>query len=294
MANPIVQQINSELTELQKELSKFKETIDYLNGAKAAVKDAVIKVNHSEAHFNKKVEELRDTYNSFIKLTQSVSDVITKIDTINFPDRLDSIEKTVKETIVHLNDTKKATIDELKKASEVITNADFDGQFKNLQTSIRESVKSNENLANSIEKQKLPEKIEALEKNVNKKLDYIEKRINENLDEAISDLQENTDKIAKETAKSILDLNIPTRLDKLDANIAGIMAAIQTTHSRIDTIERNISDKLRDLLEKQKEEFSTMKSIIAATNKKQNNFTYITWALIALCAIAVILLCKNN
>jgi len=82
MANPIVQQINNELSELHTELSKFKNTVDYLNGAKAAVKDAVIKVNHSEAHFNKKVEELKSTYNSIIGLSDSVSSVMKKLDTI--------------------------------------------------------------------------------------------------------------------------------------------------------------------------------------------------------------------
>ena len=107
MANPIVQQINAELSELQKELAKFKDTVDYLNNAKTAVKDAVVKVNHSEAHFNKKVEELKSTYNSIIILNESVSSVMKKLETINFPERLDSIEKTVKLTIVSLDETKK-------------------------------------------------------------------------------------------------------------------------------------------------------------------------------------------
>jgi len=288
MANLIVQQINAELTELQKELARFKESVDYLNDAKAVVKDAVVKVNHSETHFNKKVDELKNTYNAFIKLTESVSGVISKIDTINFPERLDSIEKTVRETISYLNETRKATLDELQKASEIITKADFDGRFKNLQLSINASVISNENLAKSIEKQKLPEKIEGLERNVNKKLDNIGKSIHENLDEAISNLEENTEKIARETAKSILDLNIPVRLEKFDANISGIMAAIQSTQSRLDNVERILADKMRDLSDKQKEEFSSMKTFVEATSKKHLTFTYITWALIAVGAIGVI------
>ena len=62
MANPIVLQINAELLELQKELNIFKDTVDYLNGAKAVVNDAVIKVNYSESHFNKKVEEFKRVF----------------------------------------------------------------------------------------------------------------------------------------------------------------------------------------------------------------------------------------
>ena len=169
MSNPIIQKINTELYSLQKELEQFKSTVEYLNGAKSVVKDAVIKVNHSEAHFNQKVEELKNTYTAFIKLTDSVSAAVSKIDAINFPERLDSIEKTINETISYLNETRKATLDELQKASEIITKADFDGRFKKLQSSIEASIKSNDEFAKSIEKQKLPEKIDNLEKNITKK-----------------------------------------------------------------------------------------------------------------------------
>ncbi|MBK6701476.1 MAG: hypothetical protein IPG55_16645 [Saprospiraceae bacterium] len=170
MANPIVQQINSELELLQKQLEQFKSTVEYLNVAESHVKLAVQTVNHAEAHFNKKVEELKNTYDSFIKLTESVNKVISKIETINFPERLDKIEKTVTETIAYLNETRKATLDELQKASEIIIKADFDGRFKKLQNSIETSVNSNEALANNIEKQKLPEKIDDFEKSVTKNL----------------------------------------------------------------------------------------------------------------------------
>jgi chromosome segregation ATPase len=292
MANPIVEQINTELAALQKELSQFKETVDYLNDAKAAVKDAVIKVNHSEAHFNSKVEELKKTYNSFINLSESVSEVIKKIDTVNFPDRLDSIEKTVKETISYLNETRKATLEELQSASEIITKADFEGRFKKLQTTIDSSVKSNEDLAKSIESQKLPEKIEAFEKNISKKLEVIEKKISEELNEAIVELEENTEKIANDTAKAIYDLNLPNRLEKLDANIAGIMAAIQAIQSRLDNLERNLSDKIRDLLDKHKEEMQSIKSLMTISAKKQQNSTYITWALISIGIAMVIIVCR--
>lgn len=292
MANPIVEQINTELAALQKELSQFKETVDYLNDAKAAVKDAVIKVNHSEAHFNSKIEELKKTYNSFLNLSESVSQVIKKIDTVNFPDRLDSIEKTVKETIKYLNETRKATLEELQSASEIITKADFEGRFKKLQTTIDSSVKSNEDLAKSIESQKLPEKIEAFEKNISKKLEVIEKKISEELNEAIVELEENTERIATDTAKAIYDLNLPNRLEKLDANIAGIMAAIQAVQSRLDNLERNLSDKIRDLLDKHKEEMQSIKSLMTISAKKQQNSMYITWALISIGIAMVIIVCR--
>lgn len=289
MANPIVQQINAELESLQKELEQFKSTVEYLNLAESHVKKAVQTVNHAESHFNKKVDELKNTYDSFIKLTDSVSKVISKIDTVNFPERLDKIEKTVKETITYLNETRKATLDELQKASEIIVKADFDGRFKKLQNSIETSVGSNEALANTIEGQKLPEKIDGFEKSVNKKLET-----------SFTELQKNTKQIATETAKSIHDLNLPVRMDKLDANIAGILSSIQNVQGRIESVERNISDKLKEATEKQvtsisnfqekvNQSFSTIQSEMISNSKKQQINTYITWALIGIGFIVILI-----
>lgn len=292
MANPIVQQINAELESLQKELEQFKATVEYLNLAEGHVKKAVQTVNHAEAHFNKKVEELKATYEAFIKLTDSVGEVVAKIDTINFPERLDKIEKTVKETIAYLNETRKSTLEELQKASEIIVKADFDGRFKKLQNTIDASVKSNEALANTIEKQKLPEKLEGFEKSVTRKLES-----------SIADLQKNTKQIATETAKSIHDLNLPVRMDKLDANIAGILSAIQNVQGRIESVERNISDKLKESAEKQSLSFATFQEKInqsissiqqeISTNaKKQETHTYITWTIITIGFIVISILIK--
>lgn len=46
-------------------------------------------------------------------------------------------------------------------------------------------------------------------------------------------------------------ISFPERLDKLDANVAGIMSAVQALQSRLDNIERNISDKIRDSFDRQ-------------------------------------------
>jgi hypothetical protein len=277
MANPIVQQINAELSELQKELARFKDTVDYLNGAKAAVKDAVVNVNHSEAHFNKKVEELKSTYNSFIELTDSVYEVISKFDTVNFPERLDSIEKTVKLTIVSLDETKKQTIGEVQKASETIIKADFDKKFKDIRDVVNEAVKSSDKLASMIEKQKLGEKLTELATGVSKRIQ-----------ESYKEIEKNTKQISTDSAKAISDLNLPIRLDKLDANVAGIMAAIQSTQSRLDIVERNLSDKMSDLLDIHKEEMKAMKNTMDTSAKKQQILFFITWLLILIATLSII------
>lgn len=187
----------------------------------------------------------------------AIRDLIFKHDQVDFPIRLDSIEKTIKETIAILNDTRESTLEELKQASEIITKADFDGRFKNLQSSIDSSVKSNEELSNSIEKQKLPEKIDGFEKNITKKLEA-----------SISELQKNTQLISTETTKSIHDLNIPIRIDKLDSTVSSINQGIQTTQQRVGDLERNIKD---DVLSKQKELIAKIESVESATKQRIDN-----------------------
>lgn len=108
----------------------------------------------------------------------------------------------------------------------------------------------------------------------------------------------------KETVQSFHErvekINFPERLDKLDANVAGIMAAIQSVQSRLDGLERNISDRLRDMQDYQKETRAALQSGLEQTKtalqtavdtaaKKQQAFTYITWALIVACIIMLFL-----
>jgi hypothetical protein len=77
------------------------------------------------------------------------------------------------------------------------------------------------------------------------------------------------------------------------------MAAIQSIQSRIDSLERNISDRLRDIQEYNKETrlevttqlnqlISTFKSELDLVRTKYQTLTYITWFLI-ICTIITIL-----
>ncbi|MCH8569490.1 MAG: hypothetical protein LAT67_14540 [Balneolales bacterium] len=276
MANPLIQQINAELENLQNELEQFKSTVAYLNDAKGHVYTAVQTVEQAEEQFKKKIEELKKTYDAFIKLTDSAGSLISKIETIDFPARLDRIEETVNKTIESLNETKTDTLRELKKASERIVEADFDGSFAKLESTIQSSVNSNKALAATIDKMKLPEKIDGFESNVKKKLES-----------SFAMLEKNTRQIANETSKSIHDLNLPVRIDKLDSNIAGILSSIQNVQRRIESSESNIKDKLKDLQERhvmstvaQNDKISAIQDMVTAFKKKQQTNIYITWAII--------------
>jgi len=83
----------------------------------------------------------------------------------------------------------------------------------------------------------------------------------------------------------VANINFPERLDKLDANIAGIMAAIQSVQGRLDNLEHNITDRLKDAAERQKEAQTALQQAIVAAAKKQQLFEYITWGLISIAAI---------
>lgn len=111
----------------------------------------------------------------------------------------------------------------------------------------------------------------------------------------------------KETVQSFHErvekINFPERLDKLDANVAGIMAAIQSVQSRLDGLERNISDRLRDMQDYQKETRAALQSGLEQTKtalltavdtaaKKQQTLTYITWALVVVAIIITFVLKK--
>jgi len=99
----------------------------------------------------------------------------------------------------------------------------------------------------------------------------------------------------RETVQSfherVEQINFPERLDKLDANVAGIMAAIQAVQIRLDGLERNMVDRLRDMQVYQKETRDTLqrgleqskvvlKTAVDTASKKQQTITYITWTLI--------------
>ncbi len=117
----------------------------------------------------------------------------------------------------------------------------------------------------------------------------LEQEVLAKLNETIRSFHERVEKI-----------NFPERLDKLDANVAGIMAAIQSVQSRLDGLERNIVDRLRDIQDYQRDTRDILHSgmeqsksaLQMAVNKaamKQQTFTYITWILVVLGIIILFL-----
>ena len=85
-------------------------------------------------------------------------------------------------------------------------------------------------------------------------------------------------------------INFPERLDKLDANIAGIMAAILSIQSRLDNVERNIIDRLQTMTDSQKTALKGLENILISTARKQQALSLITWGLLVIAALAIIII----
>lgn len=84
-------------------------------------------------------------------------------------------------------------------------------------------------------------------------LEKLQNTINEESGKAYQAIQEEN-KIATQLHQSIEEyhgkihaIDFPTRLDKLDATVSGIMAATQTTQGRVDNLESRTSEKLAAL-----------------------------------------------
>jgi hypothetical protein len=75
-------------------------------------------------------------------------------------------------------------------------------------------------------------------------------------------------------------ISFPERLDKVDATVSGIMAAVQATQSRLDNIERNLMDRMKEVIQTQKESLTSIQESQKSSNNKLLVFSIITWVLV--------------
>jgi hypothetical protein len=102
-------------------------------------------------------------------------------------------------------------------------------------------------------------------------------------------------KTIKDFHIEIVRINFPERLDKMDANVAGIMAAVQAIQGRLDLLERNLADRLKDNQELQKDMKLEIKNLLdqnmifqEKNAKKHQINTYISWSILILLGILII------
>src|SRR5688572_10900750 len=99
MSASILNQVASELSELQGQLNQFKSSVEYLNSAKGSVSDAIHAVLQAEDYHMRKLHEIEAVYNIFRGVVDTVQQLSSKIDSVNFPERLTSINDGVYQII---------------------------------------------------------------------------------------------------------------------------------------------------------------------------------------------------
>ncbi len=107
-------------------------------------------------------------------------------------------------------------------------------------------------------------------------------------------------KTIKDFHVDIVRINFPDRLDKMDANVAGIMAAVQAIQGRLDLVERNISDQLKNNADFQKDMRAEIKNLFEQNisfqeknAKKQQINTYISWSILVILGILIYIFKKG-
>lgn len=88
-------------------------------------------------------------------------------------------------------------------------------------------------------------------------------------------------------------INFPDRLDKLDNNISAIVLAVQSVQNKLDNLERNLVDRIKETAEQQKQSLTKLQEIVAKGIQKQKAMGYVTWGLIIIAAVAIVLVLKR-
>jgi chromosome segregation ATPase len=90
-----------------------------------------------------------------------------------------------------------------------------------------------------------------------------------------------------EYQEKIAAIDFPTRLDKLDATVSGIMAATQTTQGRVDNLERTTSEKLNVLSAAVENQQKALVASIEKANKSTRTLLVVSIVLSVLLIAAV-------
>jgi len=198
---------------------------------------------------------LLEPTNKFNELAKKSESLISKIDEVNFPKRLDKLENSVNQNFSDILEFNREVNRQSQELIEEIGKIDFQILFSGLDEKIEESIAKIANLNNGLssEIKKQSEIQIAYSEKLVKTIEEIE--IAEkfaNLSDLIVKSQDEIKKINSETqikaetlTKQIESINIPQRLDKLDATIAGITQSIQSVLQRLESLEKNIKDGIQ-------------------------------------------------
>jgi prefoldin subunit 5 len=259
----IAKQVISELETVQNQLNTFKGNVAYLTDAKNQIENAKKALQNSEVRLKEATAELSDLTTEINQLSDSSDIVLKKIDSIDFPDRLERIENAAKVSASQINKTREATVNELKALAEKLSDsskeavevldktakiavkevrdlnaqllkADIPGTLKELKVSTEKKLTNTLEAVAELKKDNLPAKLVALEDNNKKYLGNLVAGLNAN----IGDI-----------GKLVREINFQKRFQKIDEDVAKIQSSFNKVDTRFNKIERE-NQQIIDLVNK--------------------------------------------
>lgn len=150
MASNTLTKLSEELSILESELESFKSSVAYLNQAKSNVQKAVDTVVSAEIYHQNKLKEIEIVYEKNLYLIEVIDGLIESIKEIDFPLRLDRIEKRLGTVIQELNRSVSVTMEDLRKASQAITELNFEEKIISIRTKVEEGDKKNADIIDKL------------------------------------------------------------------------------------------------------------------------------------------------
>jgi hypothetical protein len=220
MAGAILAKLTDELAVLEQELKTFKTTVQYLNDARDGMNEAIVAVQSAENYHEKKLVKLENVYERTTDLIAIIDGLAENIKNVDFPSRLDIIEKRLGTVIQELNRTAMSTMNEVKAAATSITELNFEEKFGS---------------AN--------QKMEATEKGLLEKISTLTRDTGElisSLQVGLKTYQTQTVSKIKEVASMVEELEIPKRLDQINKTGQDTSRTLDKVKSGIKQVEDSI------------------------------------------------------
>jgi hypothetical protein len=220
---------------------------------------------------------------------------------------LAGIPEQHQEMINHLVSNHKSRIDELnglvkavsEKAESTLTVANQSHQksLEDYQATTRSFVEEKRREVASYMKE-IREIQDSFFSDLKAKLDNLQSTIKDESSATYEEMREETTRITELRSaiesylQKVVAIDFPTRLEKLDATVSGIMAATQTTQGRVDNLERATSEKLTALTSAMEKQQTELMAAIAKANKSTRTLQIVSIVLsiIVLAAIAYLLI----
>jgi hypothetical protein len=107
----------------------------------------------------------------------------------------------------------------------------------------------------------------------------------------IKPVESKIEEFEKTISKKIQEINLPVRIDNLNANISAILLVIKIVQGRISDIESKIDSNILELAIKQTDLINELRKDIQAEAKKQHKYIFITWCIILVFGF-ILIVCK--